>query len=119
MGINIMRLKMSRICYSVFREILIDFTIIIDRKRYVVYAKKDLDASQVPAEWHAWLHYISDEPPTTGEYASHFFQKGHSENLSGTAQRYVPYSTVGPKIIKFDPKDISNHQNHASLPEQS
>jgi NADH dehydrogenase (ubiquinone) 1 alpha subcomplex subunit 12 len=88
-----------------------------DRKRYVVYAKKDFDASQVPAEWHAWLHYISDEPPTTGKYSSLFFQKAHTENLSGTPQRYVPYSTVGPKIIRFDPKQLSNGPHQSPLPE--
>ena len=42
----------------------------VSRNRFVVYAEKtfeqryDFDASDVPAEWHRWLHYMTDDPPT-------------------------------------------------------
>merc|ERR1719153_1337390 len=40
------------------------------RNRFVVYAEKtfeqryDYDASDIPAEWHRWLHYMTDDAPT-------------------------------------------------------
>lgn len=38
------------------------------RHRWVEYAVKDrYNASQVPAEWHGWLHHITDN---TGDQAS-------------------------------------------------
>ena len=44
-------------------------------RRWVVYAGAP-EASQVPPEWHAWLHYTTDAPlaeqtaPPVGEAAS-------------------------------------------------
>lgn len=38
------------------------------RNRWVEYADKvkmDYDGSQIPAEWHGWMHYTTDIPPTT------------------------------------------------------
>lgn len=41
---------------------------ITGRHRWVEYAEKSrYNASQVPAEWHGWLHYITDH---TGDEAS-------------------------------------------------
>jgi NADH dehydrogenase (ubiquinone) 1 alpha subcomplex subunit 12 len=38
------------------------------RHRWVEYAEKGrYNASQVPAEWHGWLHHITD---STGDKAS-------------------------------------------------
>ncbi|MGB0697466.1 MAG: NADH:ubiquinone oxidoreductase subunit NDUFA12 [Rhodospirillaceae bacterium] len=56
------------------------------RKRWVVYKGKP-EASKVPAEWHAWLHYTADAPiatPALGWIATHV------PNLTGTANAYVP-----------------------------
>ncbi|KAI7842078.1 hypothetical protein COHA_004274 [Chlorella ohadii] len=42
------------------------------RNRFVVYAKSNhwrtQDPSTVPPEWHAWLHYISDENAVNAEW---------------------------------------------------
>lgn len=105
---SIMRSRMSQTYFSVSDNSLhIYFIVNIfghkDRKRYVVYARKDFDASQVPAEWHAWLHYITDEAPTSGGYVHRFFQTPHQPNMTGTNKRYVPYSTTDHKIISFKP----------------
>lgn len=70
----------------------------------MVYGRKDYDASQVPAEWHAWLHYITDDPPTSGKYTRYFYEAPHTENTTGTPQRYVPYSTTVRKVDSFVPK---------------
>ncbi|EOY33161.1 NADH dehydrogenase 1 alpha subcomplex subunit 12 isoform 1 [Theobroma cacao] len=55
------------------------------RHRWVEYAKKDrYDASQVPPEWHGWLHCITDH---TGDELLMLKPKRygveHKENLSG------------------------------------
>jgi len=56
-------------------------------KRWVVYAGP-ADASAVPAEWHSWLHYTTDQPlPDTGRKP---WQKPHLPNLTGTPSSYRP-----------------------------
>ena len=42
-----------------------------------------VEASAVPPEWHAWLHYTTDAPlPDTGRKV---WQKPHLPNATGTA----------------------------------
>lgn len=56
-------------------------------RRWVVY-KGAPEASSVPAEWHSWLHYTTDEPlPMQGRRA---WQKPHVPNVTGTAASYRP-----------------------------
>jgi NADH:ubiquinone oxidoreductase subunit len=56
-------------------------------RRWVVYAGEP-EASVVPPEWHAWLHYTTEAPlPQTGRKA---WQKPHLPNATGTAQSYRP-----------------------------
>jgi NADH:ubiquinone oxidoreductase subunit len=46
------------------------------------------EASLVPPEWHAWLHYTTDEPlPDTGRKP---WQKPHQANATGTTASYRP-----------------------------
>jgi NADH:ubiquinone oxidoreductase subunit len=62
-------------------------------RRYVIY--KDMsEASQVPAEWHGWLHYMVDTPPTDERYEAKPWQKGHKANLTGTAGAYRPSGSI-------------------------
>ena len=56
-------------------------------RRWVAYAGV-VEASVVPPEWHAWLHYTTDAPlPDTGRKA---WQKPHLANLTGTPASYRP-----------------------------
>ncbi|HSV28032.1 MAG TPA: NADH:ubiquinone oxidoreductase subunit NDUFA12 [Candidatus Omnitrophota bacterium] len=55
-------------------------------KRWVVY-NGEVEASRVPAEWHAWLHYTADAP-LKGDAKS--WQKPHEINKTGTAEAYLP-----------------------------
>ena len=53
--------------------------------------KKSYDSSQVPPEWHGWLHHQSDDVPS--ENTSFYrkpWQKGHVPNLTGTYEAYRP-----------------------------
>lgn len=56
-------------------------------RRWVVFPA-GADASTVPAEWHSWLMYVTDEKlPDTGRKP---WQKPHLPNLTGTASSYRP-----------------------------
>jgi NADH:ubiquinone oxidoreductase subunit len=54
--------------------------------RWVLYKGAD-DASAVPAEWHAWLHHLTDAPL---DIVARPFAKPHRANQTGTAGRYRP-----------------------------
>jgi NADH:ubiquinone oxidoreductase subunit len=59
------------------------------KRRWVTY--RDLaDASKVPADWHGWLHYTVDVPPTDMGYRPKCWQQPHQPNMTGTAQAYRP-----------------------------
>jgi NADH:ubiquinone oxidoreductase subunit len=56
-------------------------------RRWVVYAAAP-DASTIGPEWHAWLHYLTDQPlPETGRKP---WQKPHQPNQTGTPSGYRP-----------------------------
>lgn len=59
------------------------------RRRWVVYNGED-EASRVPPEWHAWLHYTVDEPPLEGGVPHTEWQRPHVPNLTGSAAAYRP-----------------------------
>lgn len=53
----------------------------VGRHRWVEYAQKGrYNASQVPPEWHGWLHFITDH---TGDEVSHcsLFLQGHLTHM--------------------------------------
>ena len=58
-------------------------------RRWVIY-NGYADASRVPPEWHHWLHYTTDTPPTEIEYAPREWQKPHKANATGTADAWRP-----------------------------
>ena len=85
------------------------------RSRWVVYADNvhfDYDGSQVPGEWHNWLHYMCDDPPTKNPRVQYDWMADHTQNLSGTDKKYVPYSTTVPKITGWSPpgSGVDPHQ---------
>ena len=57
------------------------------RRRWVAYAGTP-EASDVPCEWHAWLHYTTDEPLPEGVRLP--WQKPHIPNETGTPLSYRP-----------------------------
>jgi NADH:ubiquinone oxidoreductase subunit len=56
-------------------------------RRWVIYAGA-IDASSVPPEWHAWLHYTVDAPLSDAHRLP--WQKPHLPNRTGTAFSYRP-----------------------------
>ena len=56
-------------------------------RRWVAYSGPP-DASAVPPEWHAWLHYTTDAPLPEGPQRP--WQRPHLPNLTGTPEAYRP-----------------------------
>jgi NADH:ubiquinone oxidoreductase subunit len=56
-------------------------------RRWVDYAGAP-EASKVPPEWHAWLHYTTDAPIKVAQPRP--WMKPHEPNLTGTAAGYRP-----------------------------
>jgi NADH:ubiquinone oxidoreductase subunit len=67
----------------------------IGRQRWVQLNEKRTiwDASDIPAEWHMWIHYVRDEPPTAEEIAGadrSVKPMHYSNNTGNNAKRYYP-----------------------------
>jgi NADH:ubiquinone oxidoreductase subunit len=56
-------------------------------RRWVIYAGAP-EASAVPSEWHAWLHYTTDAPLPVPRQVP--WLKPHLPNLTGTPLGYRP-----------------------------
>ena len=62
-------------------------------RRWVTY-QHEADPSQVPAEWHGWLHHTVDTPPTEESYTPRPWQKAHRSNKTGTPEAYRPDGSI-------------------------
>lgn len=62
-------------------------------RRWVIY-KNMAEPSQVPAEWHGWLHYTVDEVPTETSYVTKPWEKPHQMNLTGTRDAWRPSGSL-------------------------
>ena len=58
-------------------------------RRWVIY-NGEAEASRVPPEWHRWLHWTTDVPPSELAPVAKPWEKPHQPNLSGTAGAYFP-----------------------------
>lgn len=63
------------------------------KRRWVVY-QGYADASKVSPDWHGWLHYTFDEPPTTAPLVRRAWEKDHVPNLTGTIHAYKPKGAI-------------------------
>jgi len=63
------------------------------KRRYVVYDGL-AEASRVPPDWHGWLHYTIDEPPTVAPLKRQRWEKPHVPNLTGTVHAYRPQGSL-------------------------
>lgn len=59
-------------------------------RRWVMY-KQTPEASNVPPEWHGWLHHQTDAVPSKDNASfRRKWQKPHKANMTGTDQSYRP-----------------------------
>lgn len=63
------------------------------KRRWVVF-NGESEASRVSPEWHGWLHFTWDEPPTEAPLPRKVWEKPHQENLTGSAAAYVPAGSI-------------------------
>ena len=76
------------------------------RNRFVEFPYKgryEFDATQIPPEWHRWMQYMTDDPPSKVPLTASKFDKTHELNYSGSEKEYVPYSTTRPKLHSWVP----------------
>ena len=59
------------------------------RRRWVIY-NGEAEASRIPPEWHAWLHFVVDEPPSVSPLPTKPWEQEHRPNLTGTPHAYHP-----------------------------
>lgn len=59
------------------------------KRRWVMYAK-EAEPSQVPPEWHRWLHGTTDVAPSEQPVARKPWEKDAEPNPTGTAAAYMP-----------------------------
>lgn len=63
------------------------------KRRYVIYDGVS-EASRVPPDWHAWVHYTSDAPPTTKPLKRQIWERPHLPNMTGTIYAYRPKGSL-------------------------
>ena len=62
-------------------------------RRWVIY-KNSAEASFISPDWHGWMHYTVDTPPTAEIYQPRPWQKPHRPNMTGTNQAYRPAGSI-------------------------
>lgn len=70
------------------------------RRRWVLYKNGPIEASRVPPEWHAWLHYTVDTPPSEQPPVTQQWEKAHQPNLTGSDAAYQPGGSLAAKAAR-------------------
>ena len=63
------------------------------RRRWVIY-NGEMEATRVSPDWHGWLHFTWDQPPTKAPLVHKIWERPHQENLSGSAAAYAPPGSI-------------------------
>lgn len=63
------------------------------KRRWVIF-NGECEASRVSPDWHGWLHFTWDEPPSVAPLAHKAWEKPHQENLTGTSAAYAPPGSI-------------------------
>jgi NADH:ubiquinone oxidoreductase subunit len=62
-------------------------------RRWVIY-HGDAEASKIPPEWHAWLHGLTQSPPTVNALTRQSWEKQHESNQTGTENAHQPSGSL-------------------------
>nr|WP_246347776.1 NADH:ubiquinone oxidoreductase subunit NDUFA12 [Brevundimonas variabilis] len=68
-------------------------------RRWVVY-EGYAEASKVSPDWHGWLHYTFDEPPTVAPLVRRKWEKDHRPNLTGTPLAWRPPGSLANEGVR-------------------
>lgn len=82
-------------------------------RRWVVYSAGNDEASRVPPDFHAWLHYTSDDFPSKDAPKRYSWMRDHQANLTGTPEAYRPPGHV----LKGGQRDKATGDYEAWTPE--
>lgn len=84
-------------------------------RRWVLY-KESAEASNVPPEWHGWLHHQTNIIPTSPKNSRHYktWQKPHQPNMTGTKKAYLPKG----HLLKGGKRDNATGDYEAWSPEK-
>lgn len=69
------------------------------KRRWVIYSGY-AEASKVPPDWHGWLHYTFDEPPTTEPLMRQVWERDHQPNLTGTTEAWRPKGSISRSGVR-------------------
>lgn len=58
-------------------------------RRWVIY-NGVVEASRIPSHWHGWLHYTTDDIPTSDVLRARPWYRAHQENRTGTRLAHRP-----------------------------
>uniref|UniRef100_A0A6B2LNQ9 NADH dehydrogenase [ubiquinone] 1 alpha subcomplex subunit 12 n=1 Tax=Arcella intermedia TaxID=1963864 RepID=A0A6B2LNQ9_9EUKA len=84
------------------------------RDRYVEFSKiYNFNASQIPPEWHSWLHHLGDLPATeiTKKYEPRYHIP-HQANPTGSNNAFAPHNYMKGKA--FNPNQAVNQPAETS-----
>lgn len=75
-------------------------------KRWVIY-KGIIEASKVPALWHRWLHFTTNQLPENNQTDNFNWQKAHQPNFTGTSKANNPAKNQQskPKYQAWNPNN--------------
>lgn len=76
-------------------------------RRWVIY-NGDIEASRVPPEWHAWLHYTVDAPPSEKPPLVKAWEKQHVANQTGSLGAYFPAGSLNARASR--PKATGDYE---------
>lgn len=63
-------------------------------RRWVIYAGEP-EASQIPPEWHLWLHKTVDKTPDEAPLKARVWEKPWVPNQTGTTEAHRPSGSLG------------------------
>ena len=78
------------------------------KRRWVIY-NGESEASRVSPDWHGWLHFTWNEPPTRAALVRKPWEKPHQENLTGTDAAYVPPGSIR-RVVPAERRDYEAWQ---------
>ena len=74
-----------------------------DKRRWVIF-NGEAEASRVSPDWHGWLHFTWNDPPTKAPLKHKAWEKPHQENLTGSLAAYAPPGSIraGAPVVRAD-----------------
>ncbi len=63
------------------------------KRRWVIY-NGEVEGSRISPDWHGWLHFTWDQPPTKAPLKHKGWEQPHQENLTGTLAAYAPAGSI-------------------------